>query len=392
MNEDSLRNLLKQVSLINDKYGAIAKITGENFNIFNILGVRSDELSHSSFIAELLNPKGCHEKEDIFLKLFFEEINKTYSDNPIKFEATNISITKENSIGKKNEEETEGGRIDIEITDKNQNKIIIENKVYAKDQKNQLLRYHNYDVTAKIIYLNLFADPPKILDDKLVVGTNLFIISYKEHIVKWLQACLPNAVSNPILRETIVQYINIVKDLTNQLNNKQMEQNISEVILSSKESLIAAESVFKSFEAAKCGLLDEFWDEVNSVLIEKCSYKNTWFHPSSKSSFALGIKTDLPNTFFFIEPLNGKHYKPRFNDLFIGLYSENILKDIDHSGPIDKFRNTKKMGYNFDSYETIEKILPTNKESRNFVINDIVNQAIDYIKSPKTQELLNQFK
>ena len=57
MNEDNLQHLLEKVALINTKYEDIAKITGENFNVFNILGMRSDELVHSKIIAELLNPK-----------------------------------------------------------------------------------------------------------------------------------------------------------------------------------------------------------------------------------------------------------------------------------------------------------------------------------------------
>lgn len=75
MNENILQNLLYQVNAINKKYEKIAEITGENFNIFNILGLTTNEVrTHSAFIAELLNPNGSHGCKHIFLKLFIEEV------------------------------------------------------------------------------------------------------------------------------------------------------------------------------------------------------------------------------------------------------------------------------------------------------------------------------
>ena len=52
---DKIKNLLQQVSIIKKKYDEIAKITGENFNIFSIMRAESDEVrTHSRIIL-----KGC---------------------------------------------------------------------------------------------------------------------------------------------------------------------------------------------------------------------------------------------------------------------------------------------------------------------------------------------
>lgn len=75
------------------------------------------------------------------------------------------------------------------ISDRNQNRIIIENKIDAKDQKNQLLRYYNFDKSTIIFYLSLVGNPPKYIDEKLELGRNFFILSYKNDIVEWLQKC-----------------------------------------------------------------------------------------------------------------------------------------------------------------------------------------------------------
>ena len=46
---------------------------GESFNIFNTIGLRSEEVRlHSAFIGELLNPRGSHGASSLFLKAFLE--------------------------------------------------------------------------------------------------------------------------------------------------------------------------------------------------------------------------------------------------------------------------------------------------------------------------------
>lgn len=71
---DKINNLLQQVSIIQKKYDEIAKITGENFNIFSIMRAENDEVrTHSRIIAEFLNPKGIHNQGSVFLKLFLKK-------------------------------------------------------------------------------------------------------------------------------------------------------------------------------------------------------------------------------------------------------------------------------------------------------------------------------
>ena len=72
INTTHIESLLSKVKLVVDKYDEIERITGEKYNIFSILGLSSDELAHSRFLANLLNPQGSHGQGDIYLKLFFE--------------------------------------------------------------------------------------------------------------------------------------------------------------------------------------------------------------------------------------------------------------------------------------------------------------------------------
>jgi hypothetical protein len=119
-------NLFYQITSINKRYSKINELTGENFNVFRIIKLGSAEVRmHSAFLAELLNPNGSHGQKDIFLKLFIEIF--CYRQNKIDTASCNVVIEK--YIGRLNTEKSEGGKIDILITDKSGNQIIIENKI-----------------------------------------------------------------------------------------------------------------------------------------------------------------------------------------------------------------------------------------------------------------------
>lgn len=104
-----INDLLNQVTLINKKYDDIAFITGERFNIFQILGLSTSEVRlHSAFIAELLNPKGTHGLGDVFLRLFIELLsveNKKENISYINLEKSKVFVEK--WIGKKDEKKSE---------------------------------------------------------------------------------------------------------------------------------------------------------------------------------------------------------------------------------------------------------------------------------------------
>ncbi len=239
-NTNNIKNLLQNVAVIQKKYDEIAKITGENFNIFSVIKMESKEVrTHSAFIGELLNPKGTHGLKDEPLKIFVDLLNSkfketdtivgdaTSNEEKFKIDKESAITTVEKYIGFTNEDKTEGGRIDIIVEDKNKNAIIIENKIYAIEQTNQLIRYNNYSKNSPILYLTLDGSAPSSAEG-LKENSHYFNISYKEHIKEWLELCLKEAVEYPMLREVIRQYIYLIKKLTNQTINNNMSKDIVE--------------------------------------------------------------------------------------------------------------------------------------------------------------------
>lgn len=199
---------------------------GELFNVFNILGLESNEVRlHSALLAELLRPNGMSGVGNAFQKAFLAILG--LPENYI----VDGKVSVELSIGTTTD--TEGGRIDIIMEDGN-HAIIIENKIYAQDQPAQLLRYtnfarDNYPHGYRLLYLTL--DGKEASDDS-AQGCPYQCISYKNEISKWLEECARISFDRPLVRETIRQNINLIKQLTNQSMGTLEDNKLVELVAS----------------------------------------------------------------------------------------------------------------------------------------------------------------
>jgi hypothetical protein len=272
METGKIVQLLSQTKNIVEKYDRIAEATGERFNIFEITGLETDEVKlHSAFIAELLNPKGSHGLKDRFLKLFLEMLSmqkkafvnqEMHSEQKLYDNLDNARVSVEKYIGPLEENGYTGGRIDILIEFKNRQKIAIENKIYAIDQKHQLRRYANYaeDINLiDLIYLTLDGKEADINSTCNGINglkdINPYCISYKTYIVSWLEKCLKESASRPLVRETITQYIYVIKKLTDQNNNDTMNTEIVNTIIN-HNFIVEAETIYNA------------WDEIKARIVE----------------------------------------------------------------------------------------------------------------------------
>lgn len=266
--EDSIKELLLGASEIRNKWNDVFDKTGERFNLFEILGLTSNETkTHSAFIGELLNPNAFHGEGTRFLDLFLKEINFTGLDSGT------AKVEIEKHIGLIPGDYEYGGRVDIFISDQKNNAILIENKIYAGDQHKQLYRYYKYCTgktkknNFKIIYLNIDGTPPSRYstegnDYTLKEGINFQIVSYKENIINWLKACREKTESKPIVKEAINHYIILIENLTGQSNLKKMEKEIENLLFASEENFKAAKNIKALFDRAEQELYRKFKLEI----------------------------------------------------------------------------------------------------------------------------------
>ena len=201
---------------------------GERFNMFETLGVAHYEVTHSSIIASFLNPKELHGQGDKFLKLFLSIVG-----DETGLDSANSNVYTEFS----NEE----GRIDILIEDNENKAVIIENKIYAGDQDAQLIRYNRfaknkYKNGFSIYYLTLYRDEAS---EKSAKSVQYKRISYAQDIIDWLELCIKESATTPMIRETLIQYKNHIKQLTNQDMEAINKEKLMEVMVANSEAVAA---------------------------------------------------------------------------------------------------------------------------------------------------------
>lgn len=261
-------NILNQVRIVSRKIKEQRKEKferGENYNIFYDLGFMSDEVHlHSMFLANLLNPKGSHGQRGKFLEAFLKMLQKSFpaiSADSLELDTAIASVGVEKYIGRQTD--SEGGRIDIYLTD-GKHSIIIENKIYAGDQHHQMLRYWNYGMSQKgndteksfvLIYLTLDGcSPSKESLGEDLKENDIVCLSYKSDIRGWLDRCVELASRTPLVRETINQYISTIGILTNNVmeNNKDLFD-----ILSKKENLDAIYDIVNNKNAVVNRIVNE---------------------------------------------------------------------------------------------------------------------------------------
>lgn len=190
------------------------------FNIFNILNINHLEAKvHTPFLAELLNPNGSHKQGRLFFNAFMKHL---FSDFINSENIYNITVTTEMF-------DYSNGRMDIVIRyiEKEMSKeIVIENKIYHHDEKEQLTRYYQYLTQTRclkngqyhLIYLTPYKNKPtvhsinKSLYNSLVEIKALSEWGYYQDIAPILEQTLSH-IKAPVVMQTVHQYIETIQQL-----------------------------------------------------------------------------------------------------------------------------------------------------------------------------------
>lgn len=289
--QNHISSLIDKVHSISLRYQGLGN--QNNFNIFTVLRNPHEEVNlHSAFLCELLNPNGGHGLTNgVFLQDFIRELQ---SITPVlagikkdenEEDQLSQSIDKWTTDDMANTEVISewpftttdcSGRIDILIKSRYQ-AIIIENKIYAEDQDRQLERYYHYSrqknielpENTTICYLTLFGSIP----EKKTTGESqipVICISYRENIQRWLDECIKHSAQHPTLRETLVQYKKLLKKLTGDTMEDQEKQEIFKAISCSKDSVLSAHKILKTFPDLVADNIELFWNDIERYTIDIC--------------------------------------------------------------------------------------------------------------------------
>jgi len=379
---DNLKTLFSQLQLFELKYQKIEEASINSFNIFSILRKSNEEVNlHSRFIYELLNPNGTHKQGSKFLELFLKEIE-------IEFPSLDVAIFKEKF------------NIDILIESKPK-VIIIENKIDTQDHSNQLSNYLNTiksrgyrDENISLIYLTLFEEEP----NEESIRDKVLNITYSEHIRNWIESCIKEVATIPTLRETLVQYLNLINKLTHQSHYKGFVLEVKDFLLKDNNLKTILE-IENSIIEAKIEVQLTFWRELINHLqphykFEFTNYNNDKrieksvdrYYKKQKNRKDYGYEYQIDdNLYFYIELKNNLYYGFYFlddeNKTDSQLEKLNKIKIDWEDGDYWKYTDKR---LNFEEFNTPNVLdlldIATRKEDIAKISNEIIYLIKEYNK------------
>lgn len=314
--QEQLQSLLDQVSAIIEEEKKLRQRkydSGETFNVFEVLRLQRDEVRlHSSFIAALLDPKGPHGLKTKLLESFLQVMKA----DDVLIDLDTVHVEREMFIGQITKSGDEGGRMDIVLMDKHRNAIVIENKIDAKDQPKQLLRYDNYCKkhfkNYRIYYLTKWGVAPS---DESCGGQNFdyWTASYNEDILSWLDDCIVISEMARPVNETIKQYrINLVEILNIMSQNSEKEllsvatkdDNIESTLAILENQFIIGKKIRFDFLMKLLVLAEKYGFEGDKDAAEDLADLKKYSYlclssPSRSNHFAVYIGDETPSNGFW---------------------------------------------------------------------------------------------
>lgn len=411
-----ITNLLNLTKAIQLKYDEYDRITGDSYNVFNLLGLRRFETAHSRVLYNLLNPRGNHKQGPLFLKLFVDELltlfKNSLDEENFKDNNTNI-IKKLNSLDFTKDifvkreyhlgivTKDTGGFIDIFIKI-GDFKIAIENKIDADDGENQVVRYKN--ASDLVVYLTKYGHPPDVKSKgKLKEFEDYICISYESNIQTWITNCISDSISKPKIRETLNQYLETIKSFTGQSKNLAMQRELIKIFENQPETISAAKELSKIFAENNNSIYTYVVKEYILPKLEKLNFKDKDFetyifeekwkiYDSGAANKSIRI---FSSKFPLIEIKMKFNSRRGYNDFIIGVGrirdGEKLTKEINtkienklkenfgkiKSHPWMHYLADKK--FNIQNQDVLISILKDKGESYVKDLENEINKMIDFV-------------
>lgn len=268
--KDTIRELINKTETIIDEYNSKNTTIKNEFNLFKIAGISTDEVKICRMLAELLNPKGKHGKGHNFLYMFMKEV---LSIDVLDDELETAKIYKEYCID-------DNRRIDIVIST-SRRFIPIEVKLYADDQESQCKDYYDYArkqetiEETKVYYLTLDSHLPqncgangltKIENDGVLIGYEEIIpISFGIDIVYWLKMCI-DITNDNLVTTNLIQFKNVLEELCGNMDNE-MNAYVVQTIAENKSTFEAACKISENLNKVKEEMLFRVLSAIETKLL-----------------------------------------------------------------------------------------------------------------------------
>ena len=316
-----MEKLLEAISEIQKNHEKRRALTGEDFNIYKVAHIDTDEVKVCRVICALIDPNGAHHQGTVFLKMFVEDVlHESLSEN----ELSGVRVYREYRLPESDR------RIDIVL--KAEHRFIpIEAKVYAGDQERQCKDYYEFakrfETEPILYYLTLDGkepsdyskvDIPVINKKKGGAASGIRTISFSEEILGWLEKCTAYCHTHKLwpIYEAIRQFDASIRELTGKSEDKE-GMDIREKIMGSPEFMKAAAAISNNFMEAKTELVTKVLKELE-----------TRIDKSFRDAHGLDV-TDKTERFFHYSNTIWKPSNESYPGISYKCVSKNLLDGLD---------------------------------------------------------------
>ena len=263
--EEQIMDLLKAVHKVLQKTKQETD-KGYGFNVFHLCGVDHYETMHSKIIAEFLDPQGSHGQGGRFLECFNSVLKNNFQFEG-RFSEKSIVTTEVTEYVKGNSV----GRLDILIEDNATNTIcVIENKIFAGEQPDQLDRYVKWLEKERkgwksiLIFLTLNGREAWSIKDQNKYEKLAYVSQSKEQegMIDWLCSCIKaiQGDDKPFIQTAMEQYEKHIVNLA--IGEKAMREEITNSL---KGKMQCAKLIIDNYASAKLEIEREFFHEVGKT-------------------------------------------------------------------------------------------------------------------------------
>lgn len=272
--------LLQQTTNIRDKHEALKQQIGGNFNIFSILHVDQQAEAIGRFLYDLLNPLGSHYQGDLYVTLFAKYVLHTKLDEEIQ--VFRAYVTKDNE------------RIDLVIQTRSQFFPIM----LALEEPGTLPT----KVNTPIYYMTKFGHIPPYS------RTNIIAVSFEKDIVRFTKQaiCHYETIKRPPLREVLLQFLQMLRRMTNQLGDEQ-QLELEQTLSSSPEMMKSAFAIEKTMQQTKLTLIQRIFEDLDDAIpLKRLTNADDYLAPHKLESYYNERASTKPGlTYVFTEIYRG---------------------------------------------------------------------------------------
>lgn len=333
------RFLLLEVSNIIRTYELIRQQTGGYFNIFCIAKIDQLEVTVCRVLHDLLNPYGSHYQGNVFLKEFVDVLGLRFTE--LDYET--VKVYREYVLD-------DARRIDLYIETANY-RIPIEVKIHAVDQTKQCQDYFDAVKATKLVYVTKEGQSPSLRSLGTLSLEHVLCLSFKEHIVEWLERCLmlQQVVKIASIREVLLQFMDAIKSFTNQLGDEEMNE-VTQLISSNSEHMKSALLIEQGVYESRVALLKRLFTCIEERIALNKIQTNEDYAFRDYENLKKYYRSNAKNRI-----LPGLHY----------LYQENVIEGCDiwfsieiHEHLYAGFYLRGEQGKEYVTIEQIQQLLP----------------------------------